>query len=118
MLPQELHREVGERENFTTGSLDKQNVIPAFQWTGESLYDLAGKNARLFCRWTKSEPRIIWARYQRRDYSQRSGPYVFPDISFALSIEFSSIIAIATLMPSPNTRSGGNLRVGSGGIPA
>ncbi len=43
MLPQELHRDV-ERENrefHERARLDKQNVIPAFQWTGESLYDLA-----------------------------------------------------------------------------
>lgn len=43
MLPQELHRDV-ERESrgfHERARLDKQNVIPAFQWTGESLYDLA-----------------------------------------------------------------------------
>lgn len=43
MLPQELHRDV-EREGrdfHERARLDKQNVIPAFQWTGESLYDLA-----------------------------------------------------------------------------
>lgn len=43
MLPQELHRDI-ERENrefHERARLDKQNVIPAFQWTGESLYDLA-----------------------------------------------------------------------------
>jgi len=43
MLPQELYRDV-ERENrdfHERARLDKQNVIPAFQWTGESLYDLA-----------------------------------------------------------------------------
>ncbi len=43
MLPQELHREVERetREFHERARLDKQNVIPAFQWTGESLYDLA-----------------------------------------------------------------------------
>ncbi len=43
MLPQELHREVEreDREFHERARLDKQNVIPAFQWTGESLYDLA-----------------------------------------------------------------------------
>ncbi|MDB4678756.1 hypothetical protein OAE79_00325 [Rhodopirellula sp.] len=43
MLPQELHREVerASREFHERARLDKQNVIPAFQWTGESLYDLA-----------------------------------------------------------------------------
>ena len=43
MLPQELHRDI-ERENrdfHERARLDKQNVVPAFQWTGESLYDLA-----------------------------------------------------------------------------
>ncbi|MGV3485390.1 MAG: hypothetical protein ACO1RT_13310 [Planctomycetaceae bacterium] len=42
MLPRELHRDV-EREStefHERARLDKQNVIPAFQWTGESLYDL------------------------------------------------------------------------------
>ncbi|MGI9471171.1 MAG: hypothetical protein ACR2NZ_06555 [Rubripirellula sp.] len=43
MLPQELHRDI-ERETrdfHERARLDKQNVIPAFQWSGESLYDLA-----------------------------------------------------------------------------
>ncbi|MEM9646443.1 MAG: hypothetical protein AAF989_15735, partial [Planctomycetota bacterium] len=43
MLPQELHRDI-EKENrdfHERARLDKQNVVPAFQWTGESLYDLA-----------------------------------------------------------------------------
>lgn len=43
MLPQELHRDI-EREStefHERARLDKQNVIPAFAWTGESLYDLA-----------------------------------------------------------------------------
>ena len=43
MLPQELHRDM-ERESrdfHERARLDKQNVIPSFQWTGESLYDLA-----------------------------------------------------------------------------
>lgn len=42
-LPQELHRDI-ERENrefHERARLDKQNVIPAFSWTGEALYDLA-----------------------------------------------------------------------------
>ncbi len=43
MLPQELHRDIERetREFHERSRLDKQNVIPAFQWTGESLYDLA-----------------------------------------------------------------------------
>ena len=42
-LPQELHRDVERetREFHERARLDKQNVIPAFQWTGEALYDLA-----------------------------------------------------------------------------
>ncbi|QDT61014.1 hypothetical protein SV7mr_35440 [Stieleria bergensis] len=43
MLPQELHRAM-ERETpefHERARLDKQNLVPAFQWTGESLYDLA-----------------------------------------------------------------------------
>ena len=42
-LPQELHRDIERetREFHERARLDKQNVIPAFQWTGESLYDLA-----------------------------------------------------------------------------
>ncbi len=42
MLPQELHRDIEResREFHERARLDKQNVIPAFQWTGESLYDL------------------------------------------------------------------------------
>ncbi|MCO8124599.1 hypothetical protein NHH03_22870 [Stieleria sp. TO1_6] len=43
MLPQDLYRDM-ERESrdfHERARLDKQNVIPSFQWTGESLYDLA-----------------------------------------------------------------------------
>ncbi|MGI9430009.1 MAG: hypothetical protein ACR2NM_15215, partial [Bythopirellula sp.] len=38
-----LHRDVERetREFHERARLDKQNLIPAFQWTGESLYDLA-----------------------------------------------------------------------------
>lgn len=43
MLPQQLHRDMERepREFHERARLDKQNVIPAFQWSGESLYDLA-----------------------------------------------------------------------------
>lgn len=43
MLPQELHRDIGResRDFHERARLDKQNVIPSFQWSGESLYDLA-----------------------------------------------------------------------------
>ncbi|MEM6689534.1 MAG: hypothetical protein AAF664_08915 [Planctomycetota bacterium] len=42
-LPQELHRDVERetREFHERARMDKQNVIPAFAWTGEALYDLA-----------------------------------------------------------------------------
>ncbi len=42
MLPRELHRDVEResREFHERARLDKQNVIPSFEWTGESLYDL------------------------------------------------------------------------------
>ncbi len=43
MLPQELYRDMERetREFHERARMDKQNVIPSFQWTGESLYDLA-----------------------------------------------------------------------------
>jgi hypothetical protein len=43
MLPQELYRDIEResREFHERARLDKQNVIPAFSWTGEALYDLA-----------------------------------------------------------------------------
>lgn len=42
MLPEELYRDTERetREFHERARLDKQNVIPAFSWTGESLYDL------------------------------------------------------------------------------
>jgi hypothetical protein len=49
--------------------MDKQNVIPAFQWTGESLYDLA--RARMMAcaaDGTSPEPKYLFADdldYQR-----------------------------------------------------
>lgn len=47
MLPRELYRDVERegREFHERARLDKQNVVPSFQWTGESLYDLT--NARM-----------------------------------------------------------------------
>ncbi len=47
MLPLELTRYVEneEREFFQRSRLDKQNVIAAFEWTGEALYDVT--NARI-----------------------------------------------------------------------
>ncbi|MEM9367254.1 MAG: hypothetical protein AAGD07_14780 [Planctomycetota bacterium] len=43
MLPEELYADTEResREFHERARLDKQNVIPRFQWTGESLYDLA-----------------------------------------------------------------------------
>jgi hypothetical protein len=47
LLPRELadylHRE--DRDFYQRARLDKQNMIPSLEWTGEALYDLA--NARL-----------------------------------------------------------------------
>jgi hypothetical protein len=47
MLPLELTRfiEREERDFYQRARLDKQNMIPSFEWTGEALYDVA--NARL-----------------------------------------------------------------------
>jgi hypothetical protein len=47
MLPVELTRFVDreERDFYQRARLDKQNMIPTFEWTGEALYDVA--NARL-----------------------------------------------------------------------
>lgn len=48
MLPRELYRDVERegREFHERARLDKQNVVPAFQWTGESLYDLTSSRMR------------------------------------------------------------------------
>ena len=47
MLPLELTRyiEKEDRSFYQRSRLDKQNVIPSFEWTGEALYDVA--NARM-----------------------------------------------------------------------
>jgi hypothetical protein len=47
MLPIELTRfiEREERDFYQRARLDKQNMIPSFEWTGEALFDIA--NARL-----------------------------------------------------------------------
>ena len=47
MLPIELRRFVQreDREFYQRARLDKQNMIPTFEWTGEALFDIA--NARL-----------------------------------------------------------------------
>jgi hypothetical protein len=47
MLPKELYRDIEResREFNERARLDKQNVVPSFQWSGESLYDLT--NARM-----------------------------------------------------------------------
>ena len=43
LLPMELSRFVEREENefFQRSRLDKQNMIPSLEWTGEALYDLA-----------------------------------------------------------------------------
>ena len=47
MLPIELTQfiEREERDFYQRARLDKQNMIPSFEWTGEALYDVA--NARM-----------------------------------------------------------------------
>lgn len=47
MLPKELYRDVEKEDHefHERARLDKQNMVPAFQWSGESLYDLT--NARM-----------------------------------------------------------------------
>jgi hypothetical protein len=43
MLPIELTRfiEREERDFYQRARLDKQNMVPAFEWSGEALYDVA-----------------------------------------------------------------------------
>ena len=71
MLPQELHNDMGResREFHERARLDKQNVIPAFQWTGESLYDLTRARMTACAAEGKSpEPKDLFAddlEYQR-----------------------------------------------------
>ena len=71
MLPQELHRDMEResREFHERARLDKQNVIPAFQWTGEALYDLARARMIACAADGKSpEPKILFDQdldYQR-----------------------------------------------------
>ncbi len=47
LLPSELveYLERGDRDFFQRARLDKQNMIPSLEWTGQALYDLA--NARI-----------------------------------------------------------------------
>ena len=49
LLPSELvaYMEKEDRDFYQRARLDKQNMIPSLEWTGESLYDLA--NARVKC---------------------------------------------------------------------
>jgi hypothetical protein len=48
MLPIELTRfiEREERDFYQRARLDKQNMIPSFEWTGEALYDVATARLR------------------------------------------------------------------------
>ncbi len=71
MLPKELYRDI-ERESreFTERArLDKQNVVPSFQWSGESLYDLThSRMAACTIEGRKVEPRDLFVdavTYQR-----------------------------------------------------
>ncbi len=49
MLPIELTRfiEREERDFYQRARLDKQNMIPSFEWTGEALYDVANAASAL-----------------------------------------------------------------------
>src|SRR5438552_4556863 len=48
MLPMELTRfvEREERDFYQRARLDKQNMIPSFEWTGEALFDVASARVR------------------------------------------------------------------------
>jgi len=71
MLPQELYRDTEResREFHERARLDKQNVIPSFAWTGESLYDLVQARLRACAaEGTQVEPKQLFAdsvSYQR-----------------------------------------------------
>lgn len=71
MLPQELYRDTERetREFHERARLDKQNVIPAFSWSGESLYDLAQARMRACSTDNRTvEPKDLFAdsvSYQR-----------------------------------------------------
>jgi hypothetical protein len=71
MLPQELYRDTEResREFHERARLDKQNVIPSFAWTGESLYDLVQARMRACApEGTEVEPKQLFAdsvSYQR-----------------------------------------------------
>lgn len=59
MLPAELHEfiEREDREFYQRARLDKQNLVPSLEWTGEALYDVA--NARLAaCADDGKQPRL------------------------------------------------------------
>jgi hypothetical protein len=48
MLPRELHDHLHreDRDFYQRARLDKQNMIPSLEWTGEALYDLANARVR------------------------------------------------------------------------
>jgi hypothetical protein len=48
LLPVELHYYVRreEREFYERARLDKQNLVPSLEWTGEALYDIATARLR------------------------------------------------------------------------
>ena len=111
MLPQELHRDV-ERENrefHERARLDKQNVIPAFQWTGESLYDLA-RARMLACasQIARPSPGICLIRMSATNgCCRRFSPCGCRGICFGFFIESWSTTATGTPTLSPSTRSKG-----------
>ena len=59
MLPSELHEFIQreDRDFYQRARLDKQNMVPSLDWTGEALYDVA--NARLqACALPGKEPKL------------------------------------------------------------
>ena len=78
LLPSELvaYMEKEDRDFYQRARLDKQNMIPSLEWSGESLYDLA--NARVKCcgaeRRAAQAPRSA-RRLDHRPAADRSVPH-------------------------------------------
>ncbi len=60
LLPIELQPYVDreDREFFQRARLDKQNMIPSLEWTGEALYDVANSRLRA-CAKTGTTPKLV-----------------------------------------------------------
>lgn len=120
MLPQELYRDTERetREFHERARLDKQNVIPAFSWTGQSLYDLTQARMRACSPDNKTvEPKDLFAdsvSYQRlldvfqslrvprhlfrflyRVLVEHCNKHTDADAQFKISVEtFESVLAV------------------------